>query len=127
MLPPEELRVVGMLEGHAFTFKEHAEQMPGVTSGDVILHVYSEEHEDFEREGSDLVTHQNISLVEALLGFKLEIKHLDGRIIEIERDKVTEPGQNHEVPGLGMPVFQKPGEFGKLVCTSLYTVFPELP
>ena len=22
-----------MLEGHAFTFKEHAEQMPGVTSG----------------------------------------------------------------------------------------------
>ena len=105
-----------MLEGHAFTFKEHAEQMPGVTSGDVILHVYSEEHEDFEREGSDLVTHQNISLVEALLGFKREIKHLDGRMIEIERDKVTEPGQNHEVPGLGMPVFQKPGEFGKLVC-----------
>jgi len=35
--------------------------------------------------------------MEALLGFKREIKHLDGRMIEIERDKVTEPGQNHEV------------------------------
>jgi len=35
--------------------------------------------------------------MEALLGFKREIKHLDGRMIEIEGDKVTEPGQNHEV------------------------------
>ena len=66
-------------------------------AGDVILHVYSEEHDDFEREGADLVTHQNISLMEALLGFKREIKHLDGRMIEIERNKVTEPGQSHEV------------------------------
>ncbi len=40
---------------------------------------------------------QNITLMEALLGFKREIKHLDGRMIEIERDKVTEPGQSHEV------------------------------
>ena len=114
----------GMLEGHAFTFKEHAEQMPGVQSGDVILHVYSEDHDDFEREGSDLVTHQNITLMEALLGFKREIKHLDGRLIEIERDKVTEPGQHHEVPGLGMPIFQKPGEFGKLI-VKLNILFPE--
>ena len=57
----------GMLEGHAFTFKEHAEQMPGVTSGDVILHVYSEEHDDFEREGSDLVTHQVLCPVRACI------------------------------------------------------------
>ena len=114
----------GMQEGHSFTFKEYAEQMPGVPSGDVILHVYSEEHDDFEREGSDLVTSQNISLMEALLGFKREIKHLDGRLIEIERLQVTEPGQEHEVPGLGMPVYQKPGEFGKLRI-KLNILFPE--
>ena len=29
----------GMLEGHAFTFKEYAEQMPGVTSGLTLLSV----------------------------------------------------------------------------------------
>ena len=46
----------GMLDGHSFTFKEHAEQMPGVVSGDVILHVYSEEHDDYEREGANLIT-----------------------------------------------------------------------
>ncbi|EKX44380.1 hypothetical protein GUITHDRAFT_61865, partial [Guillardia theta CCMP2712] len=105
----------GMLEGHAFTFKEHAEQIPGVTSGDVVLHIYSEEHPDFEREGHDLVTWQNISLMEALLGFQREIKHLDGRMIKIERNEVTKPGQSHEVLGMGMPIYQKPGEFGKLI------------
>lgn len=114
----------GMLEGHAFTFKEHAEQMPDIISGDVILHIYSEEHEDFEREGSDLVTYMNITLMEALMGWQREIKHLDGRLIKVERTEVTKPGQDHEVPGMGMPIFKKPGEFGKLIM-KLNIVFPE--
>ena len=33
-------------------------QVPGAVSGDVILHIYSEEHPEFEREGSDLIKHQ---------------------------------------------------------------------
>ncbi len=49
-------------------------QEPGAVAGDVLLHVYSEEHDDFEREGSDLVCSRNISLMEALLGFKVRFE-----------------------------------------------------
>jgi DnaJ-related protein SCJ1 len=114
----------GMLEGHAFTFKEHAEQVPDAVSGDVILHIYSEEHEHFEREGNDLIKHENITLMEALLGFSREIKHLDGRMIQVSRTEVTQPGQEHVVPGMGMPLHKKPGEFGNLVL-KLNIIFPE--
>jgi hypothetical protein len=37
-------------------------QAPGAVSGDVILHVASEEHEDFEREGSDLICKRSCPL-----------------------------------------------------------------
>jgi hypothetical protein len=113
----------GTLEGHSYTFKGEAEQAPDAVSGDVVLHVGAEEHEDFEREGNDLVCKRNITLAQALLGFKMEVKHLDGRMIEIERNEVTKPGQDHEVPGMGMPVHGKPGEFGKLI-VRLNIVFP---
>ena len=113
----------GTLEGHSYTFKGEAEQAPDAVSGDVVLHVGAEEHEDFEREGNDLVCKRNITLAQALLGFKTEVKHLDGRMIEIERNEVTKPGQDHEVPGMGMPIHGKPGEFGKLI-VRLNIVFP---
>jgi hypothetical protein len=45
--------------------------------------------------------HRNITLAEALLGFKMEVKHLDGRAIEIVRDEITIPGQDHEA---GVPI-----------------------
>lgn len=114
----------GTMEGHSYTFKGEAEQAPDAVAGDVVLHVGAEEHEDFEREGHDLVCKRNITLAQALLGFKMEIKHLDGRVIEIERNEVTKPGQDHEVPGMGMPIHGKPGEFGKLI-VNLNIVFPE--
>ena len=37
----------------------------------------------------DLYTNVTISLVDALNGFRLEIEHLDGHKVEIERQKVA--------------------------------------
>ena len=35
----------------------------------------------FERRGDDLYTNVTLSLQEALVGFKLDIKHLDGHVV----------------------------------------------
>jgi DnaJ-related protein SCJ1 len=60
----------------------------------------------------------NISLKEALLGFTREITHLDGHIVNVEReDKVTKPGLMERFKGEGMPVFEHYGDFGDMLVT----------
>lgn len=70
----------------------------------------------FTRNGDDLTHDIFISLKEALLGFKKEIKHLDDRIINVSRDSVTQPGHVIKVKGEGMPKHQR-SEKGDLYVT----------
>ena len=55
-----------------------------------------------------------ISLKQALLGFKKEIRHLDGHAVTISNDGVSSPGQVLSIDGEGMPIHGVPSEFGKL-------------
>ena len=65
-----------------------------------------------------------ISLREALLGFEMTLKHLDGHEVKIDRrDKVTKPGLMERFKGEGMPVFEQYSEVGDL----LITYIVELP
>jgi DnaJ-class molecular chaperone len=47
-----------------------------------------------------------ISLKEALLGFKKDIKHLDDHIVIIKKDGVVQPGDIIKVRAEGMPHHQ---------------------
>merc|ERR1719326_645255 len=70
------------------TFREKADEMPDADTGDVVFVIKEQEHPEFKRKGADLYIERTISLVEALCGFELEIKHLDGRKLLIK----TQPG-----------------------------------
>jgi len=61
---------------------------------------------NFRRENNDLHTRIIISLKEALLGFKREIKHLDDHLVLIKRDTVIQPGEVLKIRGEGMPKHQ---------------------
>ena len=52
-------------------------------------------HEQYTRKGDNLMMKLNIGLTEALCGFKIPIKHLDGRelIISHPQGKIIEPGE----------------------------------
>lgn len=52
-------------------------------------------HSVFERRGDDLYTNITISLQDALLGFTVDIQHLDGHTVMIQRDKITKHGANN--------------------------------
>lgn len=56
--------------------------------GDVYVRVMIEPHKVFTRRGADLYMEKKITLLEALTGFTLEVKHLDGAILKI----ATAPG-----------------------------------
>lgn len=69
----------GSPDKHKITFREMADEAPDHDAGDVIFTINEQPHKDFKRKGADLFLERNISLVEALCGFTLEITHLDGR------------------------------------------------
>lgn len=75
-------------------------------------------HPVFERSGNDLKTTVKITLKEALLGFTKQLKHLDGRKVNINRTgKITNPGQVDKLTGEGMPVYEMSSDHGDLIIT----------
>merc|ERR1719326_961802 len=74
----------GSPDGHKVTFREMADEHPDADAGDVHFVLKQQEHAEFKRKGADLFIEKNISLVEALCGFELELQHLDGRKLLIK-------------------------------------------
>uniref|UniRef100_A0A8C5VRD6 DnaJ homolog subfamily B member 11 n=1 Tax=Microcebus murinus TaxID=30608 RepID=A0A8C5VRD6_MICMU len=74
-------------------------------------------HPMFERRGDDLYTNVTISLVESLVGFEMDITHLDGHKVHISRDKITRPGAKLWKKGEGLPSFDSNNIKGSLIIT----------
>merc|ERR1711957_1093997 len=79
----------GSPDGHKVQFREMADEHPDADTGDVVFVCKEQEHAMFKRKGADLFIERDISLVEALCGFELELTHLDGRKLLIK----TSPGE----------------------------------
>jgi DnaJ family protein A protein 2 len=97
----------GAIQGERIVLEGEADQVPDQIPGDIVFTLVEEDHEVFQRRGSDLSAELNITLAEALCGFsRVVLKHLDGRGIQIThpRGKVLKPGQILKVPGEGMPL-----------------------
>ena len=101
----------GAKEGDKVVLEGEADQLPGVAEpGDIIFHIVEQPHDIFQRAGADLSAKLEITLAEALTGFKrVVLTHLDGRGIEIthpqhaEEGEILRPNQFLKVPGEGMP------------------------
>lgn len=94
-------------EGDKIVLEGEADQVPDQEPGDIIFRLVQEEHEVFDRAGSDLRASFDVTVAEALTGFsRVVIKHLDGRGIELTHPagKVLSPGQVLKVSGEGMPI-----------------------
>lgn len=78
----------GAQDGHKITFHNKADEIPDGDAGDVVFVLKEKPHEVFKRHGADLYIKRKISLVEALCGFSMELKKLDGRTLVMK----TKPG-----------------------------------
>lgn len=74
----------GAPDGHKIHFSEKADEIPDGEAGDVVFVLQEQPHADFKRKGDDLYIERTISLTEALCGFAMELKHLDGRTLIIK-------------------------------------------
>ena len=106
-----------MTDGQTYTFVAEGEPHMDGEPGSLIVVVHALPHDRFERRGDDLYTNVTISLRDALVGFELDIQHLDGHKVHIKREKTTWPGAKIRRKGEGMPNYESNNLHGYLYIT----------
>lgn len=107
----------GMVDGQETKFTAEGEPHLDGEPGDLILKIKTQPHPVFERRGDDLYANITISLQDALIGFTLELQHLDGHMVSVTRDKITWPGARIRKKGEGMPNYENNNLHGTLFIT----------
>lgn len=104
----------GLKKGSKIKFKGVGDQEEG---GKQDLHFIVEEkpHPLFVRDGDDLIHTIDLTLKEALTGWKRTVTTIDAKQINIEKAGPTGPGSSDTYPGQGMPISKKPGERGNFI------------
>lgn len=106
----------GMNDGQKITFSGESNQEPGVETGNLIVVLQLKEHDVFSRVDNDLYMSYSLNITEALCGFQMVVKQLDGRVLSINNQpgEVISPGTIRGVPNEGMPMHRNPFEKGNL-------------
>ncbi len=91
----QRIRLSG--EGHAGAL--------GGRSGDLYVLVRIRPDERFVREGNDLFSQVDLTIVQAALGATVPVETLNGQF-ELKFEPGTQPGEVHVLRGKGMPVLQ---------------------
>jgi len=84
----------GAMDGKRYTFAGESDEIPDVEPGDIIIELMQEKHKKFTRKGADLLYNLDITLLEALNGFKIVFEHLDGSrvLIQSKEGDIIKPG-----------------------------------
>lgn len=110
----------GTRDGHKLLFFEEGEPEIDGDPGDLEIRVLTSSHERFARDATnqaDLHHTAHISLADALAGFELELKHLDGHKVKIGAKDITRPFQVRTFKGQGLPRFEEYSKFGDMHVT----------
>jgi molecular chaperone DnaJ len=91
----QRIRVSG--EGHAGAL--------GGRAGDVYVLVHVRPDPRFVREGNDIYSQVDLTIVQAALGASVTVETLEGEV-ELELPPGTQPGEARVLRGKGMPVLQ---------------------
>ncbi len=92
----------GVKNGDTLRIAGRGEAISGGIPGDLYIHVIVKPDKNFKRNGLDLVTEQDITVSEAILGTKRKIKLLDDSEIEIKIPAGTQSGTLLRVSGKGI-------------------------
>ena len=108
----------GMFDEQVITFNKQADEKEGYETGDIVITLCCAEHDEYEREGNNLLVEKEISLSEAY-DCQMTITHLDGREMNIFSSPINIFGEEIEsyrkLKGFGMPIYGSDNEFGDLI------------
>lgn len=85
----------------------------GGAHGDIYIKLKIIPDRNYELQGNDLTYKAKVDLYTAILGGKIEVNTLAGKL-SLNVPKGSQPGSKLRLKGKGMPVFNKPGSSGDL-------------
>ena len=94
--------------------------MRGGPPGDLVIQIEEEEHDDFEREGDNIIYELQLSLPDAALGTNIEVPTLDGKA-RFKIDAGTQSGKIIRLKGKGLPDINSYNRGDQLVHISVWT------
>mgnify|MGYP001220399641 CR=1 FL=1 len=95
----------GIDDNELIIMRDKGNIMNETLKGDLKIFVRVNNTSKFKREGLNLIYDQSVSLKESLIGFKLKIKHLNGRVYDIENEtqkSIVKPGTSTVIANMGM-------------------------
>uniref|UniRef100_A0A8B9QZN5 DnaJ homolog subfamily B member 13 n=1 Tax=Anas platyrhynchos TaxID=8839 RepID=A0A8B9QZN5_ANAPL len=105
----------GWRQGTRITFEKEGDQGPNVIPADITFVVREKPHLRFKRADDNLSYVATIPLGKALVGCTVEVRTLDGRLLNIPINDIVHPKYCKVVPGEGMPLPQEPRRRGDLL------------
>lgn len=90
--------------------------MQGAPAGDLIATVRIDPHEYFERDGDNLHTRANITVVQAMTGADITVCGiLEDEEVPVHIPEGCQPGQTLRIKGYGLPMFRRNNKRGDLL------------
>ena len=96
----------GAYSGLKLLAKGKGEKAQGGKAGNLYITINVSPHPDYERKGNDLYMNMPVDLFTALLGGKMEIQTLSGRI-NMKIPEGTQNDKQFRLKGKGMPLYGK--------------------
>jgi len=94
----------GIASGQQIRYEGMGESsIPNIPAGDLIVVIDVVRHRRFERKGNDIITNAKVNVWDALLGGKAKIETLDGRSLNINVPKGSQPNTLLSCKGEGLP------------------------
>jgi DnaJ family protein A protein 2 len=90
-------------DGDKVVFNDMADyDVEATTQGDLIIILKENPHSEFKRINNDLFYIKTITLLEAMCGMELNIKHMDNRLLYVKTSEVIQPESIYKISGEGM-------------------------
>ena len=104
----------GIDDGATIRLKEYGEAVAHGRKGDLYVNVKVRPHKKFTREGDLILSEEEISMVDAVLGTTIEVDTVDGKI-KMKVPPGTQSGQDFKLAGHGVPHIRGNGRGAHIV------------
>ena len=112
----------GIADGQTISLQGYGEAgEKGAGSGDLYVIVHVKQHNKFERKGNNILSTEHISISQAVLGDKINVKTIEGQVT-MKIPSGTQSGEIFRIKGQGIPQLGRSGRGDQLI-----TIIVDIP